>query len=440
MIERMFYCPVYEDEVNEYGCTEISTGIHLGRYLNDGMPPLVEIRTALERKYRCLTCEHCADHFKPKGLLPMQTMCNLGFPKDIKQFEEALKQVEQQHLTTLVSYNQGRIRCYQLPCGVQLWQEWDTQLDVMHDIQAIFLSANAMYLRVDQLMQYRRGGGLVRSAFSASARFQKGLDDDLIHSGFLSPNLSIFREDFAKETEHIAQITAFPSKLSCFDNHDDYLRRRETNLAPDSFVSGLAMPGGETLGYRADALLTGRVLSVSLLSNEVTGLPFYHVALSCLGRVFDVVAAPDMFSDKPASGNVLQAVCWLQAQVKPYDYPIDHYEIDVVTPLTAARFEPIRLAVLNLQPGQQLFCGIAEPLGDMVFIRAKAEVEGISVEFRLDPQLDADEEAFRIYRFYPVSRTMAIRMFEQTLVFHNPPRLEDAKDVTAEYLTSVDMP
>ena len=47
--EVEFYCPVYEGDISQYDCDEISTGIHRGSFVNDGLPFLMELETALSR-------------------------------------------------------------------------------------------------------------------------------------------------------------------------------------------------------------------------------------------------------------------------------------------------------------------------------------------------------------------------------------------------------
>ncbi len=436
MGKNVFYCPVYEGQIEEYDCVEISTAIHIGRFIDDGIPFIMSIETALKRKHRCFACPRCPQHFKPRGLQRSQTLCHLGFPKDIIELEESLKQFDNQAIWPCTNYRHGKIRCFQLPCGIQLWQEWEAQFQLMHDIQAHFFTSNAMYLSANRIIRHNKSGDQVKSIFTADLRRRKGDENSPLNSAFTSPNLSVFHDEFVLKGDFIAQITAFPAKVNCFDDVETYLREREINLAAESFVSGMAMPEADIDNPGADALLTGIVQAVHLITNEATGLPFYHLELKCLGFMFDVVAAPYMFQKKPERDNVLQGVCWLSARLLDYGYSGYQLELDVSTPMTAARFEPIRLALSNLQPGERLYCGIDAPLDDIVLIRAKGEVEGISVELRLEPQDEGekDRNPFAIRRFYPVSKPMAIKIFEQTLVYHNPPCLGDAQDVTNEYL------
>lgn len=451
MSDASFYCPVYEGEISQYDCDEISTGIHRGRFVNDGLPHLMDIRLAIGRKLRCQACARCPAHYQPPGLPLMLQLKHLGFDGDLPPDKQLLRTEDWLHYIVAgmdghaSEVRSGNISCYQLPSGIQLWLEWDPQLNMTHDWQAHFFTPNAMYLRADTIIRHDRPGQLVRSSFMAKLLREASQKDSLLRQPFFSPNLSMMKREAAGSGNLVAQVTAFPAKLTVFKDPEAYLAQREVELSTESFVSGLSMPGADPGNPGADALLTGIVEKVNTVTNELTSLPFYHIELKCLGLTFDLVADTSLFEQPPVPGNVLQGVCWLSARILDYGYTGYEFESDVTTPLTAARFEPYRLILQNLQPGERVFCGIDPPLNELVFIRAKGEVEGISVELREDPQVEEEEEAqeqeakadqppFRIVRFYPVSRETAIQMFESTLVFQFPPRLANGTDVTDEYL------
>jgi len=52
-----FYCPLYDGNISQYDCDEISCGAKHGWIPNDGLPKLMEIATIKEKKELCLTCE-----------------------------------------------------------------------------------------------------------------------------------------------------------------------------------------------------------------------------------------------------------------------------------------------------------------------------------------------------------------------------------------------
>ena len=61
-----FYCPLYDGMLEQYDCDEISYGAKTGRYVNDGLPFLVPIETAYEKRDICLNCEHNSENLKSK--------------------------------------------------------------------------------------------------------------------------------------------------------------------------------------------------------------------------------------------------------------------------------------------------------------------------------------------------------------------------------------
>lgn len=402
--------------------------------MEDGVPFLMDLDTALRRRMRCHACPRCPDRMKPPGTPLMHALRHLGYPEDSAAAEEALAQSLARFGKTHEWQGDQRVACCQLPCGVQLWLERDFRQDQPHDCSACFFSGNAMYLDVERQLRAGRPGRMLRSLFIANARSRVDSTDRLVNNAFESPNLSSFDGGFIQQGSYVAQVTAFPQRLSCFDSKEAYLAAREVSLGEQSFVSGLAMSGADEADPPAEALITGVVKEASLITNDVTGLPFYHISLRCLGLVFDVVAAPSLLEAAPRPGQVLQGRFFLSARITDYGRSGYRFEVDVSTPLTAARFEAIRAALSCLQPGEKLYCGIDPPLGEITFLRAKGEVEGVSVEFRLDvTEGEGDDEDFRILRFYPVSRQTALRIFERTLVHQDPPLLSDARDVTHVY-------
>ena len=59
------------------------------------------------------------------------------------------------------------------------------------------------------------------------------------------------------------------------------------------------------------ARLTGRILELRRLTNEITGGPFTAIVLSCAGHDFDIVAAPASFDREFAVGETVGATCAL---------------------------------------------------------------------------------------------------------------------------------
>ena len=57
-MEKEFFCVIYGDNITQYDCDEITCAAQLGRFLNDGLPPIVDIETVLQKKHLCETCNH----------------------------------------------------------------------------------------------------------------------------------------------------------------------------------------------------------------------------------------------------------------------------------------------------------------------------------------------------------------------------------------------
>jgi hypothetical protein len=51
------YCPLYEGEITQYDCHEISCGAKTNYIANDGLPPLVSIEKIRTKRQICLDCQ-----------------------------------------------------------------------------------------------------------------------------------------------------------------------------------------------------------------------------------------------------------------------------------------------------------------------------------------------------------------------------------------------
>lgn len=64
MSESEFYCPLYDGQITQYDCDEISCGAKSDYLPNDGLPHLLSLNTIRSKRYLCLSCEHCIDEDK----------------------------------------------------------------------------------------------------------------------------------------------------------------------------------------------------------------------------------------------------------------------------------------------------------------------------------------------------------------------------------------
>jgi len=429
--EQEFYCPVFEGKITQYDCDEISTGIFRGRFVDDGLPYLMDLEVALSRRHRCKMCPRISDYYVLPGGSPLYALKHLGYQQEDTEEQHAamLETIDQSTTGKTLKLN-GRLACCQLPSGLQLWHEWDPQMGGVVDFQAHFATSNAMYMNIKSIRKSNNYGQLVRSQVFAGLRPSKKQERELVLSAFAAPNTNLYREDYLKE-ELIVQVCAFPVELDYFDNIVEYKTRRENQLAEESFVSGSAFEefGKENMPDRS--MMTGLIQKVSQVINEATEMLFYHVEVRCLDMVFDVVIHPRMLPEAPKAGAVLQGIYRFSARIIDFWYTGYNFEVDIEAPLTMARYETIRSALRNMQPGERIVCNLTSPIYEIEMLRAKHEVEGVSVEFKA--QSEAGQS--RILRFYPVTKDIADKIFLRTLVYENPPSFENAKDVTAEYET-----
>ena len=431
-----YYCPVYEGKICEFDCDEISAGIFRGSFADDDIPFLMDLDTALSRKHRCLACEHCPERYRPRDWSAPHALRHLGYPQgNMEETQNEVLKTMAHHSAAHTFELQNRLGCCQLPSGIQLWFEWDPQQNLLVDVQPYFATANGMYMRIETLEKSNKYGQLTGSRVFAGLRHKNDQEKGLIHSAISAPNLNLFRDDYIQEGL-VAQVCAFPEELACFDSVEDYKLRRSNRLAEESFVSGMSFDEMGRENMPGHCMLTGIVKSAEQIVNEVTGLPFYHLELGCLGMVFDVVTHPDLLPSAPKKDAVMQGVFRLSARVIDFYYTGYDFKITIETPLTLRRFETIRAALANMQPGERMSCDLYPALGEIDLLRVKREVEGMSVEFKVSD----DDQNTRFLRFYPVSREESIKVFMRTLVYEDPPLLSDALDVTEEYQDDEDQP
>ncbi len=427
--EVEFYCPVYEGKISQYDCDEISTGIHRGSFINDGIPFLMELDTALSRRRRCIACERCPEEYRPWNRNSLNDLKHLGYPQsDADELPGAVMDVISKHAAGRIRKLNGRFDCCQLPSGIQLWYEWDPQLDQLVDFKAHYASANSMYMRIDTLNKSKNYGQLTCSRVFAGLRPYKNQDKVLFHSAIEVPDLHLYRDEYMQD-DPVVQVCAFPEELAYFDSVGEYKIRRNNKLAEESFVSGTAFDECGRANMPDHGMITGVIKSATKVINEVTGLPFYHLEVNCLGMIMDVVANPDLLPAIPKKGAVLQGVFRFSARVIDFWFTGYVFNITIETPLTMRRFGTIRTALTNMQPGERMSCDINPALGNIELVRVKCEVEGMSVEFKVRN----DDQGWQFLRFYPISREESIKVFERTLVYEDPPSMDNARDVTDVY-------
>lgn len=120
-----------------------------------------------------------------------------------------------------------------------------------------------------------------------------------------------------------AQICGFARELKAFRSGAVYEESQsaEPKLAAKAFIpvglfASAANGNGEAPEQpSATALLTGRVIETSLMTNEATGLQFHWLLVESLEATFDVVADPSIVTGEIIRGGAVEALVQLFGRV-----------------------------------------------------------------------------------------------------------------------------
>lgn len=53
-MDKALFCPLLNEEISQYDCDEITCAAEYGRYINDGLPPLIDLAEVKEKRELCL--------------------------------------------------------------------------------------------------------------------------------------------------------------------------------------------------------------------------------------------------------------------------------------------------------------------------------------------------------------------------------------------------
>ncbi|OAB45258.1 hypothetical protein [Paenibacillus glacialis] len=130
---------------------------------------------------------------------------------------------------------------------------------------------------------------------------------------FDMPNRANYGEVLVPQILNI-QLTTFAHELSVYDNEDEYYRSqdREIRFASESFIpSGLF----ENENFpSATAVITGRVIETSNITNEHTSVTFCWALVKTLGGEIDVVADKELVNRDIIPGGIISGSFWLSAK------------------------------------------------------------------------------------------------------------------------------
>jgi hypothetical protein len=120
-------------------------------------------------------------------------------------------------------------------------------------------------------------------------------------------------EELCLPTTIYVQLTAFAYELRGFETEMAYKisQRGGRKGIVESFLSS----GRAKNPAQAEAMFSGRVLDVRMITNPVTEERFYCAQVSVLGSELDVVADPQVVQGKVVKGGVIRGAFWLSGRL-----------------------------------------------------------------------------------------------------------------------------
>ncbi|NLT15728.1 MAG: hypothetical protein GXY05_15485 [Clostridiales bacterium] len=133
---------------------------------------------------------------------------------------------------------------------------------------------------------------------------------------FEAVNYGLRKQTEAEEIIQV-QLTAFANNMSIYEDDKAYYKLSNSPMAPESFIpSGTFTPdGNETDPPTADAIFCGHILYAERLFNSKGGLWYWHIAATCQGCVFDILASDELAAEAPKAGGVVSGSFWLSGKI-----------------------------------------------------------------------------------------------------------------------------
>lgn len=82
MDNKEFFCPVYEGNITQYDCDEITCGLKMGYFINDGVPPLVPMATIKSKEHLCYACDRNPNKDSQKSQEPIKSITREKMSED----------------------------------------------------------------------------------------------------------------------------------------------------------------------------------------------------------------------------------------------------------------------------------------------------------------------------------------------------------------------
>lgn len=118
---------------------------------------------------------------------------------------------------------------------------------------------------------------------------------------------------------YYAQIAGYAEAAKCWPSVEAYEASFPDahHLAVEHVIpTGTFSQDGEKKNEQSPrALLGGRITAVERCTNTFTSKDYWHVTMTALGDVFDLLIAPEELDEEPVVGGVLHGLFWLSAML-----------------------------------------------------------------------------------------------------------------------------
>jgi hypothetical protein len=121
--------------------------------------------------------------------------------------------------------------------------------------------------------------------------------------------------------KHDVELAGFAVELNVYVAEDDF-RGAQPDLQPlgvPAFVPAGMMAQMEGGQPTAHALMVGKVLEATRVTNELTNRDFIRVQVETPAGPMDLIVDPGMLEELPAAGHIVQAGAWISGRITPED-------------------------------------------------------------------------------------------------------------------------
>lgn len=137
---------------------------------------------------------------------------------------------------------------------------------------------------------------------------------------FDSPDFPDVRKTFLT-SKHDVELAGFAVELNVYRSVEELKEAQPEMkpLEPPSFIPAGLMSQMEGNPPTAHALMVGTLLEAELAKNDLTGLEFLRLQVETPAGPIALVADPNLLSEVPEAGSVIQAGAWLSGRLLATD-------------------------------------------------------------------------------------------------------------------------